>query len=362
MKNLGFGCMRLPMAGGEVDLPQFAQMVDRFLAAGCTYFDTAHGYLDGKSETALRACLTSRYPRGAYLLADKLSPWHFSEESEILPLFESQLAACGVDYFDYYLMHAQNLERYRTYAACGAYRIVRALREEGRVRHMGISFHGTAAELDEILTAEPSIEFVQIQFNYVDYADPRVDARGCYAVCRKHEKPVFIMEPVKGGLLTDLPEEAEAVFAALGASPASFAIRYAASFPGVEMVLSGMSTTAQMEENLSFMRHFSPLTEAEFAAVERVRAILERQDRIACTGCRYCEERCPQRIPIPALFQCVNTARRHRSWDAAEACRRRTQGRGKASDCVACGACEAACPQKLPIRALLREIAGELEA
>ncbi len=209
MRNFGFGCMRLPMNGDEVDYKEFSQMVDTFLEEGFHYFDTAHGYLDGKSETALRECLTKRYPRERYLLTNKLTTNFFNKEEEIRPFFESQLKACGVDYFDYYLMHAQNAEVYKKYKNCRAYEAAQELKAEGRVRHVGISFHDKAEVLDMILTEHPEIEAVQIQFNYVDYEDAGIQSRLCYEVCRKHNKPVIVMEPVKGGNLVNLPEEAK---------------------------------------------------------------------------------------------------------------------------------------------------------
>ena len=204
-KNFGFGAMRLPMKGSEVDLDQTRQMVDTFLAEGFNYFDTAHGYIQGKSETALKACLTSRYPRDQYILTNKLTGGFFKSEEEIRPLFAQQLAACGVDYFDFYLMHAQNANEFQKFKACRAYETAFALKAEGKVRHVGISFHDTADVLEQILTEYPQIEVVQIQFNYVDYDDPAVQSRKCYEVCRKHNKPVLVMEPVKGGNLVNLP-------------------------------------------------------------------------------------------------------------------------------------------------------------
>ena len=219
-KNLGFGFMRLPMQGEEVDLAQTQQMVDAFLAAGFNYFDTAHGYLDGRSETALKACLTSRYPREDYVLTNKLTANFFKTEADIRPFFESQLAACGVDDFDFYLMHAQSMKNFEHFKACRAYETAFALKAEGKVRHVGISFHDSAEMLDRILTEYPQLEAVQLQFNYVDYDDPAVQSRRCYEVCRKHGKPVIVMEPVKGGNLADLPEDAAAVLDALhGGSP-----------------------------------------------------------------------------------------------------------------------------------------------
>ena len=286
-KNFGFGCMRLPMIGEDVDIEQTKQMVDCFLEQGFNYFDTAHGYLQGKSELALKECLTSRYPREDYVLTDKLSGSYFKKEEDIRPFFESQLAACGVDYFDFYLMHSQSTTNYQHYRDCRAYETAFALKAEGKVRHVGISFHDRAAVLEQILTDYPAIEVVQIQFNYLDYDDVAVQSRKCYEVCRRHGKPVLVMEPVKGGSLVNLPDDAKAVLDALhGGSPASYAIRFAAGFPGMMMVLSGMSNMEQMKDNLSYMRDFKPLNETELAAVKKVQEIFHSKDLIPCTACR----------------------------------------------------------------------------
>lgn len=362
-KNFGFGCMRLPMAGNEVDDAEFCRMIDRFLDEGFNYFDTAHGYLSGKSETAIGRCLAARYPRDRYILTNKLTTHFFNSEADIRPFFESQLRACGVDYFDYYLMHAQNASIFKKYRACRAYETAFELKREGKVRHVGLSFHDRAEVLDEILTAYPEVEVVQIQFNYVDYNDPAVQSRKCYEVCRKHGKPVIVMEPVKGGTLVNLPPMALQVLTELhGGSAASYAIRFAAGFDGIRMVLSGMSNYDQMQDNLSYMKDFQPLNEAEHAAVNQVCEILHAQHLIPCTACRYCTDGCPKHISIPDLFACMNAKQIYKDWNADfyyESVY--TKNGGKASDCIACGKCEKSCPQHLPIRKLLRDVAAEFE-
>ena len=363
-RNFGFGCMRLPMLGEEVDIEQVKRMVDLFLARGFNYFDTAHGYIDGKSELAVRACLTSRYPRESYVLTNKLSGNFFEKEEDIRPLFERQLEACGVDYFDFYLMHAQGARNYPHYQACRAYETAFALKREGKVRHVGISFHDTPEMLDKILSDHPEIEAVQIQFNYLDFDDPAIQSRAVYETARKHGKPVIIMEPVKGGRLVDLPEEAGEVFAALGGgSPASYAIRFAAGFEGVMMVLSGMSDISQMEDNTAFMADFRPLDERESAAVSEVQHIFKTKNFIPCTACRYCTPGCPMNIAIPEIFATVNAQKLHRNWNSrfyySVVCDR---AGSRASDCIGCGRCENVCPQHLEIRKLLREAVKELES
>ena len=352
-KNFGFGFMRLPMIGDEVDIPQTIQMVDSFLEAGFNYFDTAHGYINGKSELALKECLTSRYPRDRYILTNKLSPNHFEKQEDIRPLFQQQLDACGVDYFDFYLMHAQSLARMPHYRQARAYETALELKAEGKIRHMGISFHDSADALDQILTEYPQIEVVQIQFNYVDFEDEKVESRKCYEVCRKHGKPVIVMEPVKGGSLVNLPSAAQKVLDRLeGGSNASYAIRFAAGFEGMMMVLSGMSTIEQMQDNISFMKNFQPLNAAEQEAISKVCAIFRNQGLIPCTNCRYCTEVCPQAVAIPELFAALNAKRQEQQIPSING--------GMPEDCIKCGKCEESCPQGLKIRELLVVAAEEL--
>lgn len=368
-KKLGFGCMRLPMSegtvGGEgvVDTRQVCAMVDAFLEQGFCYFDTAHGYIAQKSEPTVRQCLVERHPRDRYLLTDKLSGTFFQTEEEIRPFFESQLEITGAGYFDFYLMHALNANQYQKFTECNAFQVAQQLKNEGKIRHVGISFHDTPEVLEQILSEHPEIEVVQIQFNYADLEDPKVQSLAVYEVCRRHGKPVIVMEPVKGGNLVKLPDDARAVLDALhGGSPASYAIRFAAGFPGMLMVLSGMSTPEQVQDNISFMKDFKPLGETELAAIAKVQEIFRSKNLIPCTGCRYCTDGCPKQIAIPELFATMNAKQIYHDWHTDYYYNAVYALPGhKASDCVKCGKCESVCPQHLPIRQLLENVAKEFE-
>lgn len=362
-KNFGFGCMRLPLQDGEVDTKQVSEMVDEFLAAGFNYFDTAHRYLDGKSEPALKTCLTSRYPRKSYVLTNKLTNLFFKKQEDIRPVFEEQLKACGVDHFDFYLMHAQGAENFEYFKKAHAYETALELKAEGKFDHFGISFHDRPEVLEQILTEYPQIEVVQIQFNYVDYDDIAVQSRKVYEVARKFKKPVIVMEPTKGGNLANLPENIRTILDDLhGGSPASYAIRFAAGHEGIMMVLSGMSTIEQMRDNISYMKDFEPLDARELEAVEKVRKEFSAMNLIPCTACHYCTEVCPAHISIPDLFALMNTKQIYHDWNTDYYYNViHTTGGRKASDCRKCGQCEKACPQHLPIRELLQSVAKEFE-
>ncbi len=353
-KNFGFGCMRLPMKDGEVDLTEFSKMIDTFMENGFNYFDTAHGYIQGKSELAIKECLAKRYKREDYILVNKISGWFFKTREDIDGYFQTMLENTGVEYFDVLLLHTQTRKNYNHFKECGAYEKAFEYKQKGLAKMVGISFHDSPEFLDKILTENPEIEVVQIQFNYLDTDNPSVESMGCYQVCLKHNKPVIVMEPVKGGRLVNIPDEAKKVFASLGKmSPASYAIRFAAGFENVKMVLSGMSNMEQMLDNLSYMSDFKPLNEKELQAVYTVKDIINKTMEIPCTACRYCVEGCPQKINIPDIFEAFNMNRKGE--DGFSKYKKAIENNGKASDCIKCGKCEFECPQFIDIRKFLQE-------
>lgn len=357
VKNkLGFGCMRLKMVDDKVDYNEFNRMIDAFIGEGFNYFDTAHGYIDGKSETAIRDCLVSRYKREDYVLADKLSEWYFEKEEDILPLFESQLKLCGVEYFDFYLFHCMTGASYPKHKNCHSFQIVEQLKKEGKIKHIAMSFHDTADVLDMILTEQPSIEAVQLQFNYLDYDDPGVQSKACYDVAVKHGKKVIVMEPVRGGFLANLPEKAAKVFDELkGGSYASYALRYAASFPEVFMVLSGMGSMDMMNDNINTFKNFVPLNKEELRATDLAREIIREVIQVPCTKCNYCTEVCPKNIPIPELFVSYNKVMSAKI-TVGEGKSALPTDKGAATDCIKCGKCEGVCPQKIEIKKHIEKI------
>ncbi len=357
-KNLGFGCMRLKMTEDQVDYNEFNHMIDEFIAAGFNYFDTAHGYIDGKSETAIRDCLVARYNREDYVLANKLSDWFFEKEEDIKPLFEKQLELCGVEYFDFYLFHCMTRNSYPKHIKCNSFDIVKKLKEQGKIKHIAMSFHDTADVLNMILTEQPFIEAVQLQLNYLDYDDPSVQSKACYDVAVKHGKKVIVMEPVKGGYLANLPDKAAAVFDELkGGSYASYALRYAASFPEVFMVLSGMGDTDMMQDNINTFSDFTVLSAKEIEATDRAREIIREVRQIPCTSCNYCADVCPKNIPISQIFSVYNKFLSSKM-SRDEAKDSYPKDKPTASECIKCGKCEKVCPQSIAIRQNLDDISN----
>ena len=356
--KLGFGLMRLPKdADGRNDTATVSRMVDRFLEAGGTYFDTAFVYDSGDSERVIKEALIDRWPRDRFTLCTKLNAClpGLTEESAKQQFYTS-LERTGAGYFDYYLMHALSRNNVQKYRDFHIWDFLREQKARGLIRYAGFSFHGDPLLLDELLTTLPQVDFIQLQINYADWNNPGVASRECYEIARRHGVSMTIMEPLKGGALANPNDDVRALFksARPDLSPASWGIRYAASLEGVITVLSGMSNLAQMEDNLSYMRDFQPLGEEEYRVIEAVQAELEKDNSIPCTGCRYCVDGCPMGVAIPAIFAVKN--KESGGWDGGRgAYQIATVGKGRASDCIACGQCEDACPQHLPIIDLLRE-------
>jgi predicted aldo/keto reductase-like oxidoreductase len=366
--KLGFGFMRLPMSRTrveEIDIEQTKAMVDLFMAKGFSYFDSSWGYNGGKSEEAMKTAIVDRYPRESFQIATKCPVWIVKTPEEAKKMIQTSLERTGAGYIDFYLLHNLGDSRTKSFDDFGMWDYVRELKEKGLVRHIGFSIHDKADALDKILTEHPEMEFVQFQLNYADWESPTIQARKCYEVARKHNKPVVVMEPVKGGSLANPPESIRKIFedANPHVSLASWAIRYAASLDNIITVLSGMSTIDQVRDNVSFMEKFQPLNQDELAVIEKARQAISEIPNIPCTACQYCVKGCPQHISIPNIFAAYNRKLIYNDLAGAKSNYglTRLSGGGKASDCVACRNCDRVCPQHIGISENMKTIAQELE-
>ena len=366
-KKLGFGLMRLPEKGSEIDVKQVEQMVDLFMDRGFTYFDTAWMYCNFRSEEVTKQALVSRHDRDSFTLATKLHSEFIQTEADRDKVFNEQRRKTGVDFFDYYLIHDVNSHSIETYDRLDVWKWLEDKKKAGLAREIGFSFHDGPELLDRVLTEHPEMEFVQLQINYLDWDSLGIRARECYEVATKHGKPVTVMEPVKGGTLAAVPKEVERLFReyAPDASIPSWAIRFAASQPNVRFVLSGMSTLEQVEDNTSYMQEMVPINEEELKRIKKAVDILSEGIAIPCTGCSYCVDGCPMRIPIPKYFALLNAELQEvdgKGWTPqSEYYDNLTKENGKASDCIQCGQCEGICPQHLPVIKHLQEVAEQFE-
>lgn len=365
--KLGFGLMRLPMLNGKVDIDQVKIMADMFFEKGFTYFDTAYGYINGNSELAVKDVLTDRYPRESYILATKLPAWSGAKtKEEAQNMFYTSLERTGAGYFDFYLLHNLGEARTEFFDKFGIWEFLQEKKKEGLIRHIGFSFHDKAAVLDKILSEHPEMEFVQLQINYADWDNPMIESKLCYETARKHGKSIIIMEPVKGGLLASPPPAVESIFkeADKDASLASWAIRFAASLDGIITVLSGMSDIAQMENNLSFMENFIPLSEKDYEVISKAQDVLKTIPSIQCTACTYCMKGCPKSIAILGILKSMNMINVYKNETAAKNSyiwNTKLSRLNGASSCIACGECEKVCPQHIKIIDELKKAAEVFE-
>lgn len=365
--KLGFGLMRLPKEKDnptKIDIERTKDMVDMFMKAGLTYFDTAFVYDGGESEKAAKLALVDRYPRESYTLATKLASFAAHDEASAKQELLTSLERTGAGYIDYYLLHALQEGNYKKYDEWHLWDYVKEMKEKGLIKHWGFSFHSTPERLDELLTAHPDAEFVQLQINYADWNNPDVQSRACYEVARKHGKSIVVMEPIKGGTLANPPKAVRDLLKSANPdlSVASWAIRFVASLDGIISVLSGMSTEEQMEDNLSYMADFKPLSEEEKQVIKKAQDILDGIDSIPCTSCHYCTDGCPMQIPIPEIFSARN---KQLIWEQKEAGQadydKAVASRGMASACIQCGQCEGVCPQHIDIINRLQDCAAAFE-
>ena len=364
--KLGFGLMRLPgtQGGGDPDIDQVIPMVDAFMDAGFTYFDTAYVYDKGKSEEAAKTALVERYPRESFQLATKMNAWLGKpSEDEAKHQLEISLERTGAGYFDYYLLHAIQKDNHEIYDNYGLWDFVQAKKAEGLVRNWGFSFHSTPDLLEQVLESHPTPDFVQLQINYADWETPSIAARANYEICAERGIPVIVMEPLRGGGLStppaNIPEILQAVQPDMSLS--SWGIRYAASLPGIITVLSGMSNMEQMEDNLSYMRNFQPLNAEERAAIAAAQDVIANIDQIPCTDCRYCMPDCPVNMRIPAIFNAINRRMVFNIQGQADFAYNNATVDVKASECLKCGNCEAACPQGIEIMSWLEKAVDMFE-
>ncbi len=368
MPKIGFGLMRLPENDGVIDIDKVNKMVDAYMDAGFNYFDTAYVYHGGNSEKTVKEAIVKRYPRDSFTLATKLPAWSIHSFEDRDKIFNEQLERCGVDYFDYYLLHSiEDGNNYDTYVKYDCFNWGVQKREEGKIKHLGFSYHGTPELLVKIVDSHPEIEFVQIQLNYADWDNKIVHSGELYKILADRNIPIIVMEPCKGGKLANHDEECTEILKSVrpDKSVASWAFRYVGSLPGIATILSGMTTQEQMEDNMNTFKNFEPLSDEEKAAIDKVVEAMFRVEQVGCTACRYCVDGCPMSISIPDIISAINTKRKFPGdmrpqffYNGLVA----RDGNGKASDCIGCGQCEGVCPQHLPIIEILKEGVEKFEA
>lgn len=362
---LGFGLMRLPENDGVIDLDKVCSMVDKYMASGNTYFDTAYVYHGGNSEKIVKEAIVKRYPRDSFTLATKLPAWSIKTLEDRDRIFYEQLERMGTDYVDYYLLHSvEDGNNYDVYEKFDCFNWAMEKKAQGKIRNFGFSYHGTPKLLREILDKHPEVEFVQIQLNYADWNSGLIQSGELYEILSSRNIPITVMEPVKGGTLAKADPEAEKIFkqARPDMSVASWALRFVGSLPGIKFILSGMSNDEQMDDNLKTFTNFEPLTDSDKEALEKAKAIMFSFDLVPCTGCRYCVDGCPSNISIPDVFTALNDKRKFpNDMRPIFYYNGLTSKYGKASDCLSCGQCEGVCPQHLNIIELLKEAADKLE-
>ena len=364
MKKLGFGTLRLPLRNPDdnssIDQELLSRLVDEFMRAGYSYFETGYAYHLMGAEDALRIALTERYPRESFILADKMPTYNLDTVENLEKIFTEQVRRLQVTWFDYYLIHNLGESRYPKAEELGVFDFIHRKKEEGLVRKIGFSFHGTPDLLEEILISHPEVDVVQLQINYLDWEHISIQSRRCYEIARGFGKPIIVMEPVKGGGLAAIPKEAEDLMRELRPddSPASWALRFAAGLDGVIMVLSGMNTMEQVRENTRTFDNLTSLSGREQAILQEAARIINRSIAAPCTACRYCIDVCPQNIPIPVLISIFNDIKRYgdRSFPRVHY-QHAVYDQGRAGDCIACKECEQICPQHLPIQKILQELA-----
>ena len=357
--KLGFGMMRLPRKGDGIDIEETKKLVDAFMISRFNYFDTAFAYPG--SEEAIKEALVNRYPRKSYYLASKCAIWSGCKEKEDAEKeLDISLERTGAGYFDFYLLHALNKDSAKTFEEWGLWEYFLKKKEEGLIRHLGFSFHDSPEVLDDILSKHPEAEFVQLQINWADWEDPKVQSKGSWEVARKHNKDIIVMEPVKGGLLADPHPLVKEVFSSSdpNASPASWAIRFASSLDGVMTVLSGMNTLEMLGDNVKTMWNFKGFDEKQRETIEKAREVFSSLPSIPCTKCDYCAKVCPRDIGISGTFAAMNTLLLYGNESIAKDRYKAmviNKGRKNPEKCIKCGKCEEACPQHIEIRSNLEK-------
>lgn len=357
---LGFGCMRFPVtAEGKINEPEAERMLDRAIAAGVNYIDTAYPYHGGESERFVGKAL-KKYDRSSLYLATKLPVWLVNSLEDVDRLFQEQLEKLQTDYIDFYLLHALGKDRFEAMVKLGVIERLEELKRQGKIRYLGFSFHDGYEAFEHIINYR-EWDFCQIQLNYMD-AEEQAGLRG-YKLAEEKGVPLVIMEPVKGGSLAAYADDITSRFRSLqpDASVASFAMRWVGSLPGVKVILSGMTTMEQVEDNLKTFEEFKPLSEKESKEISDIVALIKSRVQNGCTGCRYCMP-CPAGVDIPGNFRAWNTYHMYQNYNVVRWNWEKELGETKqARCCVKCGKCEAACPQKLSIRQDLERVQADLD-